>query len=809
MRYLHFTYLLHVLLGLTVVVSPAGAQPTTIAQADSLKALLRQGKGEVGRVNALLQLSDFYLGKTLDPKRYQDSAMTLARQAGELSRQLAYAKGAEEAFFLVGKTRIQQGNPGSVLAMPESVSDTNRIRLLLELGKSKLRPTYTRNANCDSARVLFQLAERLSEGIGSRKWQEESQALLGVACLLEGDWPGGKAHFMRVIGARRRAGDKAGEIRARLRLAATVWCSDCRENRTVLEEALPLARQTGDRPREALMRLLIGFYQRDAGNARAARREALRALAIQKAVGYPALSQASRALASESVYLAPITYATLSSAYYLLADAYGMEGDLDKRLLYMLEAAKDAERHAMPEELDYANYLLAGTYLELGQLEKSIGYYQQAMAISRRKGQALSVIGGMLSRMTIAMLKAGKADEVLHLLQEITRQDVPLVYEQKTSIAMSFGAYYSATKQYPLAEKHYLEAVAWSKQTNLLRLQNTARFFTGQFYVSAGQYARADPYLKQIVVVPGGFPVNLVLEAHRLRFRVDSAMGHYPSAIRHYQRYTALKDSIFNETQSKQIEQLGVQYETGKKEQYLKLKEKDIALLQGQSKAQQTQRNALIGGTALLLTVLVLVYNRYRLKQRSNQQLEHQQHRLQVQHQELQAQQQVLQAQQKEIHHKNEHLSELLLEKDCLLIQQDTLLGEKEGLLKEKDDLLAGQERLLEEKERLLKEIHHRVRNNLQIVMGLLQSQANFLQDQAALLVIEESQHRIQSMALIHQKLYQGESLARISMQDYIREVVDYLQEYYHLPQPVEFALSVDAIELDVAQAVPLGLIIN
>jgi two-component sensor histidine kinase len=176
----------------------------------------------------------------------------------------------------------------------------------------------------------------------------------------------------------------------------------------------------------------------------------------------------------------------------------------------------------------------------------------------------------------------------------------------------------------------------------------------------------------------------------------------------------------------------------------------------------------------LLLLLLGVIYNRYRLKRRSNQ---------------------LLEDRQQEIDQKNRHLSQLL--------------GEKDSLLGEKDVLLAGQERLLAEKERLLKEIHHRVKNNLQVVMSLLNSQADALQDGAALSAIQESQHRVQAMALIHQKLYQAQGVARIPMHDYIEEVVAYLHDSYCLKQLAHFELEVEPIELDVTQAVPLGLIIN
>jgi two-component sensor histidine kinase len=118
-------------------------------------------------------------------------------------------------------------------------------------------------------------------------------------------------------------------------------------------------------------------------------------------------------------------------------------------------------------------------------------------------------------------------------------------------------------------------------------------------------------------------------------------------------------------------------------------------------------------------------------------------------------------------------------------------------------------QQLLTEKECMLKEIHHRVKNNLQVVMSLLNSQADFLEDKAALSAIQESQHRVRAISLIHQKLYQSEGVARIPMHDYIGEVVAYLHESYCLHHTVRFEVQVEPIELDVTQAVPLGLIIN
>jgi two-component sensor histidine kinase len=101
------------------------------------------------------------------------------------------------------------------------------------------------------------------------------------------------------------------------------------------------------------------------------------------------------------------------------------------------------------------------------------------------------------------------------------------------------------------------------------------------------------------------------------------------------------------------------------------------------------------------------------------------------------------------------------------------------------------------------------VKNNLQVVMSLLSSQARYLSDEKALMAIRESQHRVQAMALIHQKLYQAEGVARIPMKAYVEEVVAYLHEAYGPSGDVQLHLSLEDTELDVVRAVPLGLIVN
>ncbi len=145
-------------------------------------------------------------------------------------------------------------------------------------------------------------------------------------------------------------------------------------------------------------------------------------------------------------------------------------------------------------------------------------------------------------------------------------------------------------------------------------------------------------------------------------------------------------------------------------------------------------RNVSFAGAGLLLVIIGLLINGYRLKQRHNQSLQEKQH---------------------EIGHKNQSL-----------------------------------EKLLNEKEWLLKEIHHRVKNNLQIVMSLLNTQGAYLQNDAALIAIRDSQHRVQAISLIHKKLYQSDNVGLIFMPHYIHELVDYLMECFDTERKVRFDVT-------------------
>lgn len=228
-------------------------------------------------------------------------------------------------------------------------------------------------------------------------------------------------------------------------------------------------------------------------------------------------------------------------------------------------------------------------------------------------------------------------------------------------------------------------------------------------------------------------------------------MGHFDSALTHYQKMVALNDTLFNEAKARQISELQIQYETEKKDDNIQELTKQDQLQKKELRQATVLRNVTLAAVALLIIVLLLVYNRFRLKQKANHQLE---------------------IKQREINNKN----------------------------KELEDMLA-------EKEWWLKEVHHRVKNNLHTIICLLESQAMYL-EKDALQAIEKSQHRIYAMSLIHQKLYQNEDVKSIDMSVYLNEFIQYLKDSFDVDR-IKFVTEVEPIQLNLSQAIPVGLIIN
>ncbi len=151
---------------------------------------------------------------------------------------------------------------------------------------------------------------------------------------------------------------------------------------------------------------------------------------------------------------------------------------------------------------------------------------------------------------------------------------------------------------------------------------------------------------------------------------------------------------------------------------------------------------------------------------------------------------------------------------------QDDILHDYEAryISSGKDEILAIIRDITERKqaeeaqknELLLKEIHHRVKNNLQVISSLLYLQSKKINDEVIVAMFKESQSRVKSMAIAHEKLYMSGEMGKIDIKEYTRDITTSLFQSYELySNSVKLRLDVDKVLLDIDTAIPCGLIIN
>ncbi|GAA0554435.1 hypothetical protein GCM10009415_40470 [Chitinophaga japonensis] len=625
--------------------------------------------------------------------------------------------------------------------MQKSTSDAGRVPLLWKLGEHYLTRPDEHKQDLDSAFYFVQHALQLCETLQDMPARYYSIGLLGRIFFESGQQEQGKACFREVAAYYHGLGNSQEEMTWLRYLAIFLpeMDSNYPEKVRIHGEVLAISRQVKDTLRqEEALKEIADVYLRW-GKLDTAELKLLELLRMQQAVR-------SRKL----LY-----------TYDLLAAVSTYQGNYNKALPYAMETIRQMQLVKDTAHAGIFYNRIGSIYGELGHHERSTYWHSRAFTTEKaRHTHSRYVVCGHLVR---SLIWQGKQQEALLLLRKAVKEDPPQSMVDKGAVARALGDCYKALHRYTLAERYYLEMMHWEEQMGKGNISYSQEVYysIGKFYTDRRQYDKAGYYLRKLLTLPAGknSAINRKRDTHLALFKVDSASGSYLSAIRHLQLYNLLRDSIFTETKSRQLAELQVRYETSRKEQ-------DIQLLRNRSQLERSRlqqarlgRNLTLAGIIMLLAIVGLLYNRYRLKQRSHRQL---------------------QAQQEEIHRKNYSL---------------------EALVKEKD-------RLLEEKQWLLKEVHHRVKNNLQIVMSLLNTQSAHTENDAALLVIRENQHRVYAMSLIHQKLYQSENVALIDMPVYIRELVDYLRSSFDT-RHIRFELRIAAVKLDVSQTVPLGLILN
>lgn len=272
-------------------------------------------------------------------------------------------------------------------------------------------------------------------------------------------------------------------------------------------------------------------------------------------------------------------------------------------------------------------------------------------------------------------------------------------------------------------------------------------FNIGYAFNKLGNFNSAMDYLEKALAMR--LEINDlagIAESYQGLAEVYQRKGDYKSAFDFLTLYQSYKDSVFNETKNRQLAELETQYETSKKDQAIAVLEQEKEIQNLLSQKQKAQIYLSVAGLVILLGMSGLFFRQSIIRKKHNQELEI---------------------------------------KNGEIAKQNA------------------------ERELLLKEIHHRVKNNLQIISSLLSMQTRSLKDDKMKDAMKESQSRVKTMALIHEKLYQYENLSKINMQEYMQQLSDFLTQTYRSEKHIQVNVAAEDISLDMDMAIPLGLITN
>jgi two-component sensor histidine kinase len=257
-----------------------------------------------------------------------------------------------------------------------------------------------------------------------------------------------------------------------------------------------------------------------------------------------------------------------------------------------------------------------------------------------------------------------------------------------------------------------------------------------------------------------------LINIYNLAFTLDTAEHKPEQAFATYSRYRTLSDSIALMDKEKHIAAMEAAFNAdlalrdklnAQDIEYLRTKEQ---FREAELRQSRTRTWVLLIGTTALAGLLLICFIAYRMKRKNEVLLDEQKRKTDMQYASLKT-------------------------------------------------MVESQRQLIKEKEWLVKEVHYRVENNLQIISGLLNYQSKFLLDKAAIEAIRDSENRVRTMSFIHQRLYLTDSLQYVDMHMYVNELITYMNDAMQLSPSVHFSVSVAPIEMELSQAVPIGLILN
>lgn len=438
----------------------------------------------------------------------------------------------------------------------------------------------------------------------------------------------------------------------------------------------------------------------------------------------------------------------LSNTLSDIALAYYFRGIYEIALRNHFEALK------LREEADDRS-LIAKSYNNIGLVYRArkdytnaIQYYLKSLALKQQLADSAGQLNSLMNIGSCYQYQRKYDSALLYGMQTLTFSRLIKKTKDEVNSLVNIGVANTGLQHWADAEKFLDDALAKAGSNGYKEPLYGIYEGMGNVMLYKENYDKAIEWFNKGVALSSESGRKEMLANYYTNLaECYEKKGDYNLAYNYVKNSEAIQDSLLNEENLRQLNEMNTIYETSKKEETISAlskegRQKDAAL----SRSKQ-ERNYFIVAAILFSALAVVAFYAYRNNRK-----------------------------------------------------QKEMLNRQKAII----------ESSLKEKETLLREIHHRVKNNLQIISGLLTLQSRQIESQEAQEAVREGRNRVKSMALIHQKLYQQENLTGVNMKEYLGDLIHTIQQTFKDNHTIIQAdIICNDLSLDVDTAIPLGLIIN
>jgi len=430
-----------------------------------------------------------------------------------------------------------------------------------------------------------------------------------------------------------------------------------------------------------------------------------------------------------------------------------IEGDSKKAIELLLQAIRIQEKNNFEADLSFSYNNLGIAHFYQNNYKTALFYYKKSLAIDEKRKDKKGAVGTLVNIGLIYTYQKKSSSAK-------TNYNKALKIYQEFNDSAGISTVYNNLAKIEFEHKNYQSAIDLYKKTEIILPSSaTIEVVFTTYYGMANSSIQLKKYPEAIAFAEKSIELAKRQNAkERLQYGYEilaealEKNGNHSEAYQTLQKYTQLRDQIVNESNSASIAEMQEKYDSEKKDKKL-LKTKALQL-QKDNEISSFEIKLTIAGAFLLLFVAITIFLGYRSSS-------------------------------------NKKNADLLKQRN-LLVQEN-----------------------LKQKELMIGEIHHRVKNNLQLISSIIDLHARTLENSKEKEVLNDSRKRVESISLVHQKLYQNDEIYSVDLKDYFEELGRaILLPISNTSHPNSSSLKFEVIcstellvHLD--SAIPLGLIVS